>query len=81
MATRQNVAAKGAARYALPLETTLTFVVGDKTLISRNVVTAVKLEEPPAQLSEIPAGATRVASPFVSVQRELEQLDRPSHER
>lgn len=74
---RNAAAAKDVARFALPLETTITYDVAGQQLVFKNEVTAVREEEPAPQLVEIPAGAKRVDSPFIAVERELDQLDHP----
>lgn len=75
VARRNNASAKGEARFALPLSTVVTYEIGGEKLESRNEVLSVTEEEPSPQLVTIPAGAVRVAAPFVSIERELEELD------
>ena len=76
--TAQTNAANATASadaYALPVEQTVTYDAGGRELVSRNRVTRVGRELPPATLLAIPPGAKQVETKRVQTQRMLEELD------
>jgi hypothetical protein len=64
--------------YGLPVEQVFTYDMDGQQLEFRNSIIRVAHEPPPADLVAIPAGAQLVVSRIVAVNRELEQIDRPS---
>lgn len=68
-------ASKRAAGFALPLQTVITYADGADELRLINEVTRVVEEAPSAKLTEIPRGARKVDSPFLSLQRQLAEID------
>jgi hypothetical protein len=65
------------AEYHLPLEQVFRFEMGGETVETRNVVTRIGSELPPAEALAIPPGAKLVESKVVAMRRHLEELDRP----
>lgn len=77
LATRTAAASgKTLAQYALPLSTSITYGEKSEDITFRNSVIHVDAERIPPHLLLIPPGATRVASPFESAERKLDDLNR-----
>ncbi|HEX8409053.1 MAG TPA: hypothetical protein VF883_09325 [Thermoanaerobaculia bacterium] len=74
-----NATAATQELYALPIEQRITIGLDDQTTIElRSSVVRVGIEQPPADLVSIPAGARLVVSRYVAVANELELMNRPS---
>ena len=76
-----SVDANTTDEYHLPLEQVFRFEAGGESMETRNVVTRLGNELPPAEALTIPPGAKLVESKTVAMQRLLEELDgssRPS---
>jgi hypothetical protein len=66
---------KAASSFSLPLMTVVTYRDGSEEIKLVNEVTRVVEEAPNALLTEIPRGARKVDSPFVSIDRKLKEID------
>ncbi len=65
----------GAPGYALPTETTITYVEAGETLELTSRVIRIGSEVPPPDTVAIPPGATRVELPRSRLQQELDEAD------
>ncbi len=70
-------AAPAADTYGLPVDQSMTYHVGGRTVEIHNVVTRVGNEPPPEEAVAIPNGAKRVDAHAVETQRVQDQLDNP----
>jgi hypothetical protein len=72
-----SASARDSSSYALPLEQSVTYEIDGKHLEFRSTVVRVGAEPPPAEIVAIPAGARRVASRTVSINKELDAIEHP----